>query len=105
MSFNRAKLQIILLNRWIEKRDMENPKGKILKGLCYTPLVYQRIRRKLSVDLRDSEIENLLHKTLEETPLSNFMKRGKNFYIHNYSRGIRVTVNSNTTRVITADKI
>ncbi|MFD2577164.1 DUF3781 domain-containing protein [Haoranjiania flava] len=40
-----------------------------------------------------------------ETPINNFEKVGKNFYISNIKKNIKITVNSNTYRVITADKI
>lgn len=42
---------------------------------------------------------------VEETEITNFEKIGKNFYISNLEKNIKFTVNSNTFRIITADKI
>ena len=80
-------------------------KKQILDNLCYTELVYARIRKKLSIRMTDKEIENYIFQAIEETPLEDFEKTGKNYYIRNLKRKIKITVNSYTTRVITADKI
>ncbi len=80
-------------------------KNKILNNLCYTELVYGRIRKKLSIQMTDKEIENYIFQAIEETPLEYFEKTGKNYYIRNLKRAIQITVNSHTTRIITADKI
>lgn len=42
---------------------------------------------------------------LNETDISNFIKTGKNYYVSNNSYKVRLTINSNTFRIITADKI
>ena len=84
---------------------MKINKDYILDKICYTELVYERIRKKLSLDLSDKEIEDYIRKVIEETPLECFEKIGKNYYIRNSSRRVRITINSYTTRIITADKI
>ena len=84
---------------------MEINKDEILKRVCYTELVYGRIRKKLLIDLSDEEIEKLISSAIAEAPVEHMVKRGKNFYISNNSKGIRITINSNTTRIITVDKI
>ena len=80
-------------------------KQQIIKNLCYTELVYDRINKKLKAGYSRPEIESLMLKVLEETDEKDYAKRGKNYYITNHDHGIRVTVNSNTVRVITVDRV
>lgn len=84
---------------------MENFKTEILKKICYTKLVYSRINKKLNLQLTNDEIEKMIYKTIKETDKSMFQKKGKNIYITNYNKNIRLTINSNTNRIITADKL
>jgi len=84
---------------------MEINKNEILEKHCYTELVYQRINKKLGTRFSKEESEILLKKVLKETGLEHYKKRGKNFYISNTQHQIRITINSNTFRVITVDKI
>ena len=84
---------------------MENIRKVILSRLCYTDLVYGRIRKKLSIQLTNPEIEEYIPAIIEETPVQDIEKVGKNYYIRNRERGIRMTVNSFTFRIITVDKI
>ena len=80
-------------------------KRTIIHNLCYTELVYGRINKKLKTAYSRPEIEGLLLKVLEATDESEYKKYGKNYYITNREYGIRVTVNSNTFRVITVDRV
>lgn len=75
----------------------------ILKHICYTPLVYERINKKLAVRLTQQQIEALLIKTIETA--SQIERRGKNFYVVNSEQQIQVTVNANNYRVITVDRL
>lgn len=84
---------------------MNSSKEEILKNHCYTELVYQRINKKLDKNYSKSEIEILMKKLLQETDGKNFKKIGKNFYISNKANAIKITVNSNTFRIITVDKL
>ncbi|MGJ8760681.1 MULTISPECIES: DUF3781 domain-containing protein [unclassified Polaribacter] len=84
---------------------MENNKNEILEKHCYTELVYQRINKKLKIALSKDETENFIRKVLEETVIENYLKKGKNFYISNKDYNVRITVNSNTFRIITVDRI
>lgn len=84
---------------------MTNYKTVILDKICYTALVYGRINKKLGLALSDDEIEEYILKIIKETEESEFNKRGKNIYISNRSRNVRLTINSYTNRIITADKI
>lgn len=83
---------------------MCNKKG-IIKNLCYTELVYDRINKKLGLAYTKKQIEELIHNILTECGESSFSKIGKNYYISNWDRKIRVTINSYTNRVITVDKL
>ena len=84
---------------------MNTYKKEILAEICYTELVYDRINKKLNVDLSKQKIENLIFEIISETADSEFQKTGKNIYITNNKRNIRLTINSYTNRIITADKL
>ena len=84
---------------------MENNKNEILEKHCYTELVYQRINKKLKTAFSKDETEKLIRKVLDETTVENYLKKGKNFYVSNKEHNIRITVNSNTFRIITVDKV
>ena len=80
-------------------------KKEILEKICYTKLVYGRINKKLNITLSEAEIENLISTTLLETSEADFLQKGKNIYITNNKRNMRLTINSYTYRIITADKL
>ncbi|KGN99686.1 hypothetical protein HR11_05535 [Porphyromonas macacae] len=80
-------------------------KNIIIENLCYTELVYNRINRKLGLCLSPKEIREFISDVIERTDEIHFLQKGKNYYIANEMEHIRITVNSNTYRVITADKI
>ena len=80
-------------------------KREIMKNICYTDLVYGRINKKLSIKFSKNQIEEFILKILRETEEKFFSKIGKNFYITNTENNIKITINSNTFRVITVDRI
>ncbi|HQC06336.1 MAG TPA: DUF3781 domain-containing protein [Kaistella chaponensis] len=80
-------------------------KPEILSKICYTELVYQRINKKLKTELSKLEIEKMLFDILNETQEKYFKKIGKNIYVNNSDNNIKITINSNTFRIITVDKI
>ena len=84
---------------------MKINKTHILTNICYTELVYQRINKKLNIKLSKQEIENFIFKILKETDEKYFLRIGKNFYITNNKYNTRLTINSSTCRIITADRI
>lgn len=84
---------------------MSDLKRTILDKVCYTELVYGRINKKLNIELSNDKIEELIFAVINETEEINFRKTGKNIYITNDERNIRLTINSFTNRVITADKL
>jgi hypothetical protein len=84
---------------------MDSIKRKIIKNICFTELVYGRIIKKLGTKLTKKQIKELVIHILEETPEKLYLKKGKNYYIANPDKGIRLTVNSNTFRLITVDRI
>ncbi|MFB9080615.1 DUF3781 domain-containing protein [Flavobacterium procerum] len=63
------------------------------------------MNKKLNLQLLNSEIEELILNIISETDFTAFEKTGKNFYISNYERNTRLTINSFTYRIITADKL
>ena len=86
-----------------EKMNID--KSKILDNICYTELVYERINKKLKTNNSKLEIEKKLLEILKQTSKENFEKKGKNFYATNIENNIIVTINSNTFRIITVDRI
>jgi hypothetical protein len=80
-------------------------KPEILYRLCYTELVYDRINKKLACQLSKSEIEEMLKNIIKEAPKAHFQRIGKNIYVSSPEKNIRITINSNTYRIITVDKI
>lgn len=84
---------------------MNNYKKIILDKICYTELVYERINKKLNIGLSKDKIEEMIFAIIKETDEGEFQKKGKNIYITNNERKVRLTINSYTNRIITADRI
>ncbi len=84
---------------------MNDYKEKILKKICYTDLVYERINKKLNLQLSIDKIEEMIFEIIRETDKTEFRKTGKNIYITHKERNVRLTINSYTHRIITADKL
>ncbi len=84
---------------------MNIDKDIILKNICYTELVYDRINKKLKSNFSKEKIEQFIFEIITETSISGIERIGKNFYISNVDKNIRATINSNTFRVITVDRI
>ncbi len=80
-------------------------KSEILKYVCYTELVYGRINKKLQKNLLKSEVEKMVFKIISVTNERHFKKIGKNIYITSREHQIKITINSNTFRIITVDRI
>jgi hypothetical protein len=80
-------------------------KTRILNNICYTELVYGRINKKINSEFSKSEIEKKLFDIINQTEENFFQRIGKNIYVPNIENNIRITINSNTYRIITVDKI
>ncbi len=80
-------------------------KKEILENICYTELVYGRINKKLNTRFSKKQIEEFIFKVLKETEEEFFSKTGKNYYVVNKENNIKITINSNTCRIITADRL
>lgn len=84
---------------------MDINKTEILDRICYTELVYDRINKKINARFSKSEIEKMLSDIIRETQEVFFQRIGKNIYVTNSQKNIRITINSNTYRIITVDVI
>ena len=62
---------------------MEDYKTEILDKICYTDLVYEKINKKLNIQLPKDAIEKMIYEIIEETDKTKFQKTGKNIYITN----------------------
>ena len=80
-------------------------KTEILNNICYSKLVYGRINKKLNSNFLKPEIEKILIDIIKETQEIFFKRIGKNVYVTNSRKNIKITINSNTYRVITVDRI
>ncbi len=80
-------------------------KDEILKHVCYTELVYDRINKKLKKNFTKEEIEKFIFDVLDKTNDECFFKNGKNIYVYSKKSGIKITINSKTFRIITVDII
>jgi hypothetical protein len=80
-------------------------KAEILDKICYTELVYKRINKKLDSKFSKSEIEKMFFDIVKETQEMFFQKIEKNIYVTNRERNMKITINSNTYRIITVDKL
>lgn len=84
---------------------MNNYKKELLGKICYTELVYGRINKKLNKEFSKDKIEEMISVIIMETDEDQFQKTGKNIYITNSEKNVRLTINSYTNRIITADKL
>jgi FKBP-type peptidyl-prolyl cis-trans isomerase (trigger factor) len=84
---------------------MKKFKEEILCKICYSNLVYERINKKLNIELSKDKIEEMIFAIIEETDETEYQKIGKNIYITNNERDVKLTINSYTNRIITADKL
>ena len=84
---------------------MNIDKTEILSRICYTELVYERINKKLDSKFSKPEIEKMLFDIVKETQEMFFQRIGKNIYVTSRERNIKITINSNTYRIITVDKL
>jgi hypothetical protein len=84
---------------------MVDVKQEILQKLCYTELVYERIRKKLGIELSNNEIEQYIYSALEATSVEKIDIIGKNFYVTSTGEKMRITINRNTYRIITVDRV
>ena len=84
---------------------MTDSKQRIIENLCYTELVYERINKKLTADFTKEQIELFVVEILKKTNEKFYIKTGKNYYVTNTENNIRITINSNTFRIITVDRL
>jgi hypothetical protein len=84
---------------------IEINKKDLVKGLRYTDLVYNRINKKLKINLTRLQIEKMIDELILSTPIKDCKKIGKNIYVDNHSLNISITINSNSSTVITANII
>ncbi|MFH5812132.1 DUF3781 domain-containing protein [Companilactobacillus sp. FL22-1] len=71
------------------------------KNVCYTPLVFGRVNKKLQMQLSNADIEQLVQRIITDTT-TTITKVGKNYYLQNQQ--IELVINSFNYRLITANK-
>ena len=80
-------------------------KTEILNNICYTELVYNRINKKLNRNYLRFETEKMILDIIQQTEERFFQRIGKNVYVTNAEKNIKITININTYRVITVDRL
>lgn len=73
-----------------------------LENVCYTPLVFGRVNKKLQQNLSSEEIKSLVDKIIKDDT-TTIIKNGKNYYLQNGT--VELVINSFNYRLITANKI
>ena len=84
---------------------MSMHKTEILNNICYTELVYNRINKKLNRNYLRFETEKMILDIIQQTEERFFQRIGKNVYVTNAEKNIKITININTYRVITVDRL
>jgi hypothetical protein len=74
-----------------------------LNNVCYTPLVFNRVNKKLQVNLSNEEIKTLVEPNHSVTKATTIVKNGKNYYLQN--NDIELVINSFNYRLITVNKL
>ncbi|AVW11326.1 DUF3781 domain-containing protein [Lactiplantibacillus paraplantarum] len=70
--------------------------------ICYTPRVFQRVNKKLAINLSEAEIKELVNRILVQP--DEVKRCGKNYYIRSCEAKVELTVNAGNYRLITASK-
>lgn len=78
--------------------------AQIKDHVCYTELVYQRVNKKLVVDLSHAEIEALVIAVLNDVA-TGVERLGKNYYVTNQTRQVQLVINSFNYRLITVNRV
>ncbi len=73
-----------------------------LNNVCYTPLVFNRVNKKLQVNLSNEEIKTLVEQIISNKT-TTIVKNGKNYYLQN--NDIELVINSFNYRLITVNKL
>lgn len=73
-----------------------------LNNVCYTSLVFNRVNKKLQVNLSNEEIKTLVEQIISNKT-TTIVKNGKNYYLQN--NDIELVINSFNYRLITVNKL
>ncbi|MEE8831340.1 MAG: DUF3781 domain-containing protein [Leuconostoc gelidum] len=83
---------------------MTNELLKIIQSsVCYTPLVYERVHKKLSQIMSPTQVDELVTRVLN-SEYASIISRGKNYYIEERTESVILTINKNNYRLITINK-
>ncbi|HJE86748.1 DUF3781 domain-containing protein [Levilactobacillus brevis] len=77
---------------------------QIKAQVCYTELVYGRVKKKLAVNLTKAEVGSLVIAVLGDGA-TDVEKLGKNYYVTNSTRRAQLVINSFNYRLITANRV
>jgi len=83
---------------------MDDLLQQLSEQVCYTELVFQRVNKKLKIEMSEAEVKVLVQEILADATTS-VERRGKNYYITNAARNVRLTINHFNCRLITADRV
>lgn len=78
--------------------------AQISQRVSYTELVYQRVNKKLNIELSKPAIEALVQAVLSDAT-TTIERRGKNYYVSSVTRQVQLVVNAGNFRLITVNKL
>lgn len=77
-------------------------RATLSQNICYTDLVYGRFNKKLKTSYSNEEIQQLVLDIIQDSA-TQILENGKNYYLNSRTHDLRLTVNKNNYRLITAD--
>lgn len=69
--------------------------------VCYTPLVFERVNKKLKIDFSIAEIKSMVQNIINDST-TEITKTGKNYYLLN--KQTELVINSYNYRLITVNR-
>ncbi|WP_318765025.1 DUF3781 domain-containing protein [Lactiplantibacillus carotarum] len=75
----------------------------IKSKLCYTPLVFERVNKKLDLNQDEAATKALVNHVLAQP--DGIDRRGKNYYVQSRKYQVELTVNASNYRLITVNRI
>lgn len=70
--------------------------------ICYTPLVFERVNKKLGLN-QDEATTRLMVNNVLANP-DDVSRRGKNYYVRSRQYRVELTINASNYRLITVTK-
>lgn len=83
-------------------KENVNVLATIKAKICYTPLVFERVNKKLNLN-QDEVATKLMVANVLADP-DHVSRRGKNYYVRSRQYQVELTINASNYRLITVSK-